>query len=281
MEASHNDYWVHDLSPFLVRFNEGFGIRYYGLAYLLAFVVAYALLAWYHRRGRSPLDSDQLSTAFLAIIIGVMAGGRIGYFILYDFGTLLRDPLALFRVWEGGMASHGGFAGVALAILWISRRQKLAVTRLADLLVTVAPPGLFFGRIANFINGELWGKISTVSWAVRFPASMPPGTPVEEIPPRHPSQLYEAALEGLALFAYMQFRFWRSSAARRYPGQLTGEFLVGYAIARIISELFREPDAGLILGMSRGIFYSIFLAAVGIALIVRAYAQRVAERGAR
>src|SRR5690606_13685921 len=236
---------------------------------------------WYHRRGRSPLDSDQLSTAFLAIIIGVMAGGRIGYFILYDFGTLLRDPLALFRVWEGGMASHGGFAGVALAILWISRRQKLAVTRLADLLVTVAPPGLFFGRIANFINGELWGKISTVSWAVRFPASMPPGTPVEEIPPRHPSQLYEAALEGLALFAYMQFRFGRCSAARRHPGQLTGEFLVGYAIARIISELFREPDAGLILGMSRGIFYSIFLAAVGVALIVRAYAQRVAERGAR
>lgn len=265
----------------MIEFSEGVGIRYYGLAYLLAFVVAYFLLSFYHQRKRSPLDNDQLSTAFFAIIIGVMAGGRIGYFLFYDFGALLENPLNLFRVWEGGMASHGGFIGVALAILWISRREKVPVLQLSDLLVTVAAPGIFFGRVANFINGELWGKVTTVSWAVRFPDSMPPGTPVEDIPPRHPSQLYEAALEGLLLFAYVQFRFWKTPVARRYPGQLTGEFFIGYAIARIVSELFREPDAALILGMSRGTFYSIFLAVIGLGFILHAYVRKIADRGAR
>ncbi|HLS27594.1 MAG TPA: prolipoprotein diacylglyceryl transferase [Opitutales bacterium] len=276
-----SNYWVHDLSPFLIEFSEGVGIRYYGLAYLAAFATAFGLLSYYHRRKRSPLDNDQLSTSFFAIIIGVLAGGRIGYFLFYDFAAFRADPLVLFRVWEGGMASHGGFIGVALAILWIARTQRMPVLQLADLLVTVAPPGIFFGRIANFINGELWGKITTVSWAVRFPQSVPPGTPVEEIPARHPSQLYEAGLEGLVLFIYLQYRFWKTPVVKRSPGQLTGEFFIGYAIARIVSEVFREPDAGLILGMSRGTFYSIFLIAIGIGFIVYAYGKRVADRGVR
>lgn len=265
------DYWVHDLSPFLIRFGESFGIRYYGLAYVLGFVTAYFLLVYYHRRGRSPLNADQLGNAFLAIIIGVMAGGRVGYFIFYDFGALLANPLNLLKVWEGGMASHGAFIGVALAIVWVARREKVAVLRFSDLLVTVAAPGIFFGRVANFINGELWGRISTVPWAVKFPQSVAAGTPVDQIPPRHPSQLYEAALEGLVLFVYIQIRFWLSKAPVR-RGQLTGEFLIGYAIARIVSEMFREPDASLILGMSRGTFFSIFLAAAGIAFVI--YARR-------
>ena len=276
-----SNYWVHDLSPFLIEFSDGVGIRYYGLAYLAAFAAAFLLLSYYHRRKRSPLDNDQLSTSFFAIIIGVLAGGRIGYFLFYDFAAFRSDPLVLFRVWEGGMASHGGFIGVAVAIWWIARAQRMPVLRLADLLVTVAPPGIFFGRIANFINGELWGKITTVSWAVRFPQSVPPGTPVEEIPARHPSQLYEAGLEGLVLFIYLQYRFWKTPVVKRSPGQLTGEFFIGYAIARIVSEVFREPDAGLILGMSRGTFYSIFLIAIGIGFIVYAYGKRVADRGVR
>lgn len=277
---ANQDYWVHDLSPFLIRFSEGVGIRYYGLAYLLAFVVAYFLLSYYHRRKRSPLDPDQLSSAFFAIIIGVMAGGRLGYFLFYDFEALLENPVSLFKVWEGGMASHGGFIGVAVAVLWISRRQKVAVLRLSDLLATVAAPGLFFGRIANFINGELWGRVATIRWAVRFPQSVPSGTPVDQIPPRHPSQLYEAALEGLLVFAYIQLRFWKSSA-RLYPGQLTGEFFIVYAIGRIVSEMYREPDAALILGMSRGTFYSIFLIIIGAGFILHAYGRKVADRGAR
>ncbi len=272
MLLATQEYWVHDLSPFLIRFGETFGIRYYGLAYVLGFVIAYLLLGYYHRKGRSPLNSDQLGNAFFAIIIGVMAGGRLGHFLFYDFGALLENPFNLIKVWEGGMASHGAFIGVALAIVWVARSEKMPVMRFSDLMVTVAAPGIFLGRVANFINGELWGRVTDVLWAVRFPQSVPPGTPVEEIAPRHPSQLYEAGLEGLALFIYIQVRFWKGTAARLHPGQLTGEFLIGYSIARIFSEFFREPDADLILGMTRGIFFSLFLVLAGVVFIL--YARR-------
>ena len=268
VSGDYSQYWLHDLSPYLIRFGENFGVRYYGLAYVLGFLAGYLLLVHYHKKGRSPLNADQVSNAFIAIILGVMVGGRVGHFIFYDFGSFLENPLNLFKVWQGGMASHGGFIGVAIAILWIARREKIAALRFADILVTAVPPGIFFGRIANFINGELWGKVTDVAWAVRFPDSMP-GVPPSAIPPRHPSQLYEAALEGLVLFAYIQLRFWKSRATLK-PGQLTGEFLVGYAIARIVSEMFREPDAALILGLSRGTFYSLFVALAGVGFIVYA-----------
>jgi len=151
----------------------------------------------------------------------------------------------------------------------VARSERVHFPRIADIFATITPAGLMLGRIANFINGELWGKVTEVSWAVIFPASRP-GVPIEEIPPRHPSQLYEAALEGGVLFLYLQLRFWKSGVARTHPGQLGGEFLLFYSLARIFCEFFREPDAGLILGMSRGIFFSIFLAAAGIAAIVYA-----------
>jgi phosphatidylglycerol---prolipoprotein diacylglyceryl transferase len=265
----YTDYWLHDLSPFLIRFTEDFGIRYYGLAYVLGFVAGYVLLVHYHKKGRSPLNADQIGNAFIAIILGVLLGGRLGHFIFYELDSLRESPLRVFRVWEGGMASHGAFIGVALAILWVARKERIQALRFSDIVLTAAPPGIFFGRVANFINGELFGKISYVPWAVRFPKSMPGAHP-EIIPPRHPSQLYEAALEGLVLFVYLQIRFWKSSAPLR-PGQLTGEFLLGYAIARIVSEIFRQPDAELILGLSRGTFYSIFVAVAGVGFIV--YAQ--------
>ncbi len=271
-----NNYWIHDLDPFLFRFGENFGIRYYGLAYLLSFLIAYALLALYHRKGRSPLGPEQQSNALFAIIIGILAGGRLGYMLFYDLTGFLQNPLVLFKVWEGGMASHGGFLGGVLALLWIARTQKLPLLQVSDLFVTLAPPGLLLGRIANFINGELYGRITEVSWAVIFPASAP-GFPVEAIPPRHPSQLYEAALEGAFLLVYLQFRFWKTDVTRTHPGQLSGEFLLLYAVARIFCEFFREPDAGLILGMSRGIFYSLFLAVAGLAIILIARKRAAAN----
>ncbi len=263
------DYWVHDLDPFLIRFTEDFGIRYYGLAYVLSFLIAFGLLALYYKKGRSPLNPDQQSNALFAIIIGVLAGGRIGYVLFYDLGTFVQDPLFLFKVWEGGMASHGGFLGGIVGLLWVARSQRMGFLRVADIFATLAPPGLMLGRIANFINGELWGRVTDVSWAVIFPASQP-GAPVEEIPPRHPSQLYEAALEGGLLVVYLQLRFWKSDVTRVHPGQLSGEFLLLYSAARIFCEFFREPDADLILGMTRGIFFSLFLAMTGLAVIVYA-----------
>ena len=263
-------HYVHDLSPFLWEWREGQGIRYYGLAYVLGVVVAWALLHLYAQKGRSPLQGEAIGNALLALIIGVMVGGRLGYFVFYHPGTLLSDPLALLRVWEGGMASHGGILGVIAALFWVARQNKLSFWRLADLLASVGAAGLLFGRVANFINGELWGRITEVSWGVIFPASVPPGTPIEEIPARHPSQLYQAGLEGLALFLYMQIRFWGSRVCQRSPGQLAGEFLAVYAVARIIAERYREADEGVsqIFGLNRGAFYSLFLLVAGISLIV-------------
>ena len=261
-----NSYWVHDISPFLVRFSDSFGIRYYGLAYVLGFLIAALLLNLYWRAGRSSLNPKIQSDLIMAVVIGVMLGGRLGYFLLYSPATFLREPLAVLRLWDGGMSSHGGFVGVCLALVWLVRKHKLAWRSTADILVTLAPPGLFLGRIANFINGELWGKVAYVPWAVIFPKSAPDGTPVTEIPPRHPSQLYEALLEGLFLTIYTQLRFWCSPVTRERPGQLAGEFLILYAGVRAIGEVFREPDASLLFGLSRGTFYSLFLVFGGLIL---------------
>jgi phosphatidylglycerol---prolipoprotein diacylglyceryl transferase len=265
-------YWVHNLSPFLIQFTDTIGIRYYGLAYLLGFVGGAVGLHLYARAGRSRLPAPVISDFIIAIVMGVMVGGRLGSFILYEgWRHLGSDPFAILRVWEGGMASHGGFVGVAVAMAWFAHKHKLSFLHLSDLIVSVAPLGLLLGRIANFINGELWGKISNVPWAVIFPESAPAGTPVSLIAPRHPSQLYEAALEGAVLLALMQWRFWKSDVVARQPGRLAGEFLIAYAVVRMIGELFREPDFGIapIFGLSRGTFYSFFLILVGLVLILR------------
>ncbi|WP_269525096.1 prolipoprotein diacylglyceryl transferase [Coraliomargarita parva] len=272
--ATPTNYWVHDLSPFLVRFPENplglEGIRYYGLAYLAGFIVAWALLRVYNNRGKYVIDADARATLMTAIILGVLAGGRLGYMLLYDLDNFLAHPASIIRVDQGGMASHGGFVGVILALVWFAWRQNRSLLELGDIVTSVTPIGLFFGRIANFINGELWGRVTEVRWAVIFPDSPTvfDRTTLSYAPqPRHPSQLYEAGLEGLLLFIYLQFRLW---FARPPFGQLAGEFLFGYGIVRIIGELFREPDAGLILGLSRGQFYSIFLMLAGLVLIVLA-----------
>ncbi len=264
-------YWVHDLSPFVIRFTDTIGIRYYGLSYLLGFVGGALLLRAYARAGRSQLPETQISDFIVAIVVGVMVGGRLGSFLLYDsWRNLGEDPLAFFKVWKGGMASHGGFIGVGVAVAWFARSRKLPFLHLSDLIASVTPLGLMLGRIANFINGELWGKVSHVPWAVIFPESAPEGMPVSMIPPRHPSQLYEAAMEGALLLILVQWRFWRTDVVRRHPGRLAGEFLIAYAVVRMIGEIFREPDAGidLIFGLSRGTFYSFFLIVIGLVMIL-------------
>ena len=262
-------YWVHDWDPFLIQFSDGFGIRYYGLAYLMGFVAAAWLLYRYWRAERSPFGLNTITDLMTYIVVGVLVGGRLGYFLLYHPDILKADPLALFRVWEGGMASHGAGIGVTVALMWWAWSRKVSPFQASDLIATVTPVGVFFGRIANFINGELVGKVTDVPWAVIFPKNELDAHLAQALP-RHPSQLYQAGLEGALLLAYMQWRFWRSNVTREQPGRLSGEFLIAYAIVRAIGEIFREPDASLIFGVSRGTFYSVLPIVVGTLLIVHA-----------
>ncbi|MEC7802891.1 MAG: prolipoprotein diacylglyceryl transferase [Verrucomicrobiota bacterium] len=253
------------MSPFIWKFSGKFenwgpgGIRWYGMSYLLGFLAAYFLLLLYHKSNRSPYDKDQVINLMTFQIIGVLLGGRIGYLFLYQFETIISDPFQVLRVWQGGMASHGGFIGVFIATFWYAKKSSQNIRPIGDIIVSIVPPGLFFGRIANFINGELWGRTTDVSFGVLFPKAPDFLLSIA----RHPSQLYAALLEGLLTFCFVQWRFWKTDVTKRNPGQLSGEFLIVYAIARITNEFFREPDATLLLGMTRGQFYSLFLILAG------------------
>lgn len=268
--------WVHNLSPFLWKFPESWGdwgpggIRWYGLSYLAGFVAAYYLLYLAYIKKRSPYDKEQILNLMTFQILGVLLGGRIGFALLYRTEELFQDPLMLFYVWQGGMASHGGFIGVILVTFWYARKSHQSFWPVADLIATIVPPGLLFGRVANFINGELWGKATTVPWGVLFPKAPDFAQGIA----RHPSQLYAAFLEGFLVFVFIQFRFWKSNVCQTSPGRLGGEFLIAYAIARILGEFFREPDASLIMGISRGQFYSIFLLLGGFFVIFIAEKRR-------
>jgi phosphatidylglycerol:prolipoprotein diacylglycerol transferase len=273
-------YWVHNLDPMLVRFPDGWpldGLRWYGLAYVAGFVVAGVLLHIYHKRGRSPLDSDRQSVLLTALVLGVLVGGRLGYVFGYMLSQnpriLLDDPLVIFRVNQGGMASHGGMLGVWIALGWFAWRYRIHFWRLMDISVSLAPAGILFGRVANFINGELWGRETSVPWAVIF------RTGTGFLLPRHPSQLYAAVLEGLLLLVWTQWRFWR---CRLPEGQLVGEAMVGYAVVRIFGEIYREPDIGVdfILGLTRGQFYSVLLGLFGVGVIFWARRKKAAGTGA-
>ncbi len=262
-------HWVHDLDPKLFYIWGDIGVSYYGLAYVLAFVFGVSMHRLMLRKNRSPIKREDEEMALYALVLGVLVGARLGYCILYAMPEFLQRPLFVVEVWHGGMSFHGGVVGVLIACLYIVWRTKISLMRFGDMIVSMAPFGLFIGRIANFINGELWGKVTDVPWAVVFPRSEP-GVAVEFIAARHPSQLYEAALEGAVLLLWLQFRFWKTSAPR-YPGKLSGEFLMLYAAFRMFCEIMREPDASLVFGLSRGTFYSIFILIAGIYLWVRAY----------
>lgn len=258
-------FWVHDLDPLALRFPEGWplhGIHWYGLAYAAAFLVGAWLMARWRRLGLSPLrDAADDSSLMTALMVGVVLGGRLGHVILYARDHFLADPSMVLRVWEGGMAFHGGLAGAFLGLAWFARSRGLSLFSVGDLVCACAAPGLLLGRLANFVNAELVGRPTDLPWAVVFP--LPGG---RFTPPVHPSQLYEALLEGVALAVWMTFRYPR----RLPPGRLAGEFLLGYAAARFLCEFVRLPEDGYILGLTAGQFWCLPMAAAGLFLILRA-----------
>jgi phosphatidylglycerol:prolipoprotein diacylglycerol transferase len=248
-------------------------IRWYALAYIAGILAGWRYMLYLigldEKRGdgirritRLEVD-DFLTWAILAIILG----GRIGYVVFYNLGLYIHNPVEIFRLWDGGMSFHGGALGVIIAMIVFSAENKLPVLRLTDLVCCAVPIGLFFGRIANFINGELYGRVTTVPWAMIFPTD-PQGLP------RHPSQLYEAGLEGLTLFLIMAVLA-RLPKMRDRPGILSGVFLIGYALARIVIENFRQPDdqVGFLFGgFTMGQLLSVPMILFGIVLIARAFA---------
>ncbi|WP_436255451.1 prolipoprotein diacylglyceryl transferase [Neorhizobium sp. LjRoot104] len=258
-----------------VAFSIGpLAVHWYGLAY-----VAGIMLGWFYARrlaangslwrdGQSPITAAQLDDFLVWVAAGIVLGGRIGYILFYDMGAVVANPIRAIEIWNGGMSFHGGFIGATIAMIIFARRNAIPVWSMFDTVAAVVPFGLFFGRIANFINGELWGRLSNAPWAVVFPT----GGPFS----RHPSQLYEAGLEGIVLvlvLALMIFRF----KALKVPGTIAGAFVIGYALCRIFVEFFREPDAqlGYLLGtnwLTMGMILSLPMIAAGLWAIVRARA---------
>ena len=209
-------------------------IRWYALAYMAGLLGGWQILRTLAKSAASPVTVAQIDSLLNYILFGVIIGGRVGYVIFYKPLAYLSDPLSIVKLWEGGMSFHGGFLGVIIAVILFAKWQKCPLWPLADRVALVAPIGLFFGRLANFINGELYGRISDHPFAMVFPGA--------GAAPRHPSQLYEAGLEGLILGLVMLIA-WRAKLAERFKGSLVAIFLIGYGTARFVVEFTREPDA--------------------------------------
>lgn len=244
-----------------------FNVHWYGIMYLCAFVSAWALAMYRTRGPNKVINKAQVENLITYGAFGVILGGRFGYVFFYGFNQFLADPLWLFRVWEGGMSFHGGLIGVIVAMFIYARRLKISYLSLMDFVAPIVPLGLGFGRLGNFIGQELWGRVTDVPWAMIFPKAMDPAGVG-----RHPSQLYQAFLEGLVLFIIV---FWFSSKPR--PRSATsGVFLIGYASFRFLVEFVREPDEGIgfdLLGwMTRGQELCVPMFVLGIGLLIYAYA---------
>lgn len=299
-------YYLDTFSPFILRIGENFGVRWYGFAYVLAFICGYLLYKWLAKRGYSQMPPGNVGDFIMwAAIFGVMLGGRLGYVLFYKFDFYRANPIDIFKLWDGGMASHGGMIGLILFTFYYARRHKYSWPGIGDNLCVVAPIGLFFGRIANFINGELYGRPTDVPWACQFPkellddnnlqvvATQRLHMSVEDViehargdsqvrqvlheilTPRHPSQLYEALLEGVFLFCALWFLRTKMRCPR---GVLTGAFFIIYAVVRIIGENFRLPDAPLTGFLTRGQFLSLFLILIGSAFVVYGLKTKHYER---
>ncbi|HYM71800.1 MAG TPA: prolipoprotein diacylglyceryl transferase, partial [Stellaceae bacterium] len=212
-----------------------FAIRWYALAYIVGLIIGWRYCLRLADRPPHLVTRRDIDDFLVWATLGVVLGGRIGFVLFYNLPYYLDHPSQVFYVWHGGMSFHGGALGVTTAILLFARQRKVSIFALSDIVVEAVPIGLFFGRIANFINDELWGRETTVPWAVIFPNG--------GMVPRHPSQLYEAACEGVLLFLLLLLA--ERAGRRRRPGMVTGIFLVGYAVARMSGELFRQPDAQL------------------------------------
>ncbi|MCX5515639.1 prolipoprotein diacylglyceryl transferase [Kaistia algarum] len=255
------------INPVLIQVGP-FAIRWYALAYIVGILFGW----WYARRlvsnarlwgpAGAPLRMIDLDDLVVWATIGIIVGGRLGYVLFYDLGKFLAEPLTIFEVWHGGMSFHGGFLGTVIAMVLFARNRKIPILSLIDVIAPSVTVGLLLGRLANFVNGELWGRPSDVPWAMVFPTA--------DLQPRHPSQLYEAGLEGLVLFLVLRFLTHRQLRLRQ-PGFVAAVFAIGYSMARIVSEFFREPDiqigyfAG---GLTMGMLLSLPLLLAGIALLV-------------
>jgi phosphatidylglycerol:prolipoprotein diacylglycerol transferase len=251
-----------NIDPVLIHIGP-LAIRWYALAYIAGLLLGWSYILRLLRkkelwngppfRGKPPATADNIGDLFVWITLGVILGGRLGYVLFYGVmycgfagqgvpacmglpDAFIENPLKIFAAWEGGMSFHGGLVGVVLAIVLFCRRHKLDLMSVSDLVAAATPIGLFFGRIANFINGELWGKVTDVPWAIVFPAAQPFGAP------RHPSQIYEGFLEGLVLFFILRIAIVRYQLHRR-PGMVTALFLAFYGLFRFISEFFRDSES--------------------------------------
>lgn len=276
-----------DISPEIFTIEIGgfaFALRWYALAYIAGLVLGWRLVVALMKRpalwrAGAPMQPAQVEDLLTWIIAGVILGGRLGFVLFYQPGYYLANPGQILQVWQGGMSFHGGFLGV-VAAAWIwAGRHGVPRLELADALAVATPAGLFFGRIANFINAELWGHPTTMPWGVAFPGPGQDCPGVVGICARHPSQLYEAALEGLLLGLVLIWLAFRRGWLRR-PGQIAGLFFAGYGAARFVVEFFREADAQFVtpdnpmghvaLGLSMGQILSLPMLAAGAALIWRA-----------
>ncbi|SFA98982.1 Prolipoprotein diacylglyceryl transferase [Poseidonocella pacifica] len=281
-----------DISPDLFTVSLGamtFSLRWYALAYIAGLLIGWRIVVYAVRRPRlwpadtPPLTAAQVEDLLFWIILGVVIGGRLGFVLFYQPAYFAQNPAEILKVWQGGMSFHGGFAGVIVATLLFCRRNAAPFLSVTDSLALAAPPGLLLGRLANFINGELWGRPTDVPWAVVFPMPQAQDCPgIAGICARHPSQLYEAALEGLLLGGVLLALAF-ATGLLRHPGRAAGVFLTGYGLARFLVELVRQPDAQFMspdnpvgyalqlgsFGLTMGQILSLPMIALGVWLILR------------
>lgn len=254
-----------DISP--IAFEIGpLVVRWYALAYVVGILVAQYYIAWLDRRySKTPILSDKARDDLILYgVIGIILGGRLGYVLFYNLEHYIHNPFEVAHIWQGGMSFHGGFAGILIAFLFYARRYKIKWLQLMDLLAVATPVGLFFGRLANFVNGELYGRVTDAPWGMIFPHG--------GAAPRHPSQLYEAGLEGLLLGVILWFLATRTRALQ-YRGIIGGTFVGGYGIARFVVEFFREPDTQLgilTMGLTMGQWLCVPMIVAGVWLVISA-----------
>lgn len=250
-------YWTHDLDPFFIKFTEGWfiaGIRWYGVAYLMSFLFALCILRHLSSQKIIRFNETDRQNFIFALFCGILLGGRLGYAIFYALDYYVQNPVELLQIWEGGMSFHGAIIGIFFSLYIFGKSNHYAILSLTDLTVPLGTLGIFLGRCANFVNGEVCGRFTKVPWGVYFN---------HELLARHPSQLYEAIGEGLLLF-FISCSLIKRRFVRQKAGYLTGVFLILYSTVRFLLEYVREPDAPLIANYTRGQFYSIFMFIAGI-----------------
>lgn len=248
----------------------GLPIRWYALAYLAGIFLGYGYLLKLIAQPGAPMARRHADDMIFYAMLGIILGGRLGYVLFYNSEFYSQKPLDIFRLWDGGMSLHGGVIGVLIAIWYVTRQEKLSFLRFCDYVACVVPIGLFLGRLANFVNGELWGRATTVPWAIIFPRA--------DALPRHPSQLYEAGLEGILMMAVLAFFFWRTDA-RYKPGFLFGLAAILYGFSRFLVEYVREPDSQRqwvvdMTGLSMGQWLTVPMILIGVWLVATAKRRR-------